>query len=153
MGKWCELHQSFRTSASPATHLCLAELLCVCEPSSEKLWLTSQLLPESVGLKRKHCFSVPSPCLIPLACGCGSGQLPESEYGDKGRQKGFGRQRHSITLATSKEGDVITVMLACDTKGQCSATSTKQSQFIPIFGNDWIKYWRGGGEREKNFHL
>ncbi|KAK4828385.1 hypothetical protein QYF61_026123 [Mycteria americana] len=48
LGKWCELQLSFRPPpASPATHLCLTEPLCVCEPSSEKLLPTWQLLPES----------------------------------------------------------------------------------------------------------
>ena len=140
---------SFRPpSASPDTHH-LAKLLCVCGPSSEKLLLSRQLLPESAGLQRKHWFSVPSPCLMPLACGRGSGQLPESECGDKGRQKGFGRRRYSVTLGTSKESNVLTVMLACDTKGQHRANSTIQPQFIPTVGNDWNKHSVKKKKKEK----
>lgn len=105
--------------------------MIVSEPSSEKLLLTWLLLPGSVGLEREHCLSVLSPCLIPLARGHASGQFPESECGDKEKQN-FGRQRYTVTLGTSKEGNVIAVMLACDTQGQPQPPSQNFSQHLEM---------------------
>ncbi|KAI1243649.1 hypothetical protein IHE44_0001282 [Lamprotornis superbus] len=105
--------------------LCLDKLLCDCEPSSEKLLLTWLLLPESTGLQREHCSSVLSPCQIPLARGRGSGQLPESECGDKEKQKDFGRQRYTVTLGTSKEDGLPSIVEGTQKSAETTMISSK----------------------------
>lgn len=47
---------------------------------------------------------------------------------------------YSVTLGTSKEGNVITMMVAHATVGWCRENSAIQPQFVSTLGSDWAKY-------------